>query len=284
MNANRTAFTLIELLVVIGIIALLVALLLPALNSAREHARRIQCVSNSRQLTMAWLVYANENKGHICSSNSQLVAPHDPMEGFVLAGFKTPYKRGFWSWIGAGPQDRDIQAGVLYPYIKDANVYRCPEAIYDPNSNYQINGLLAGSVGVPQTFLSMSQIRRVSETMVFIQSWDPTGWLVDLFDTPIYPARLFSTYNLPGQTHVAHGSGPGCTVSFADGHAIFWQYGDPRTGDILRNAVVSSPPPGGQTIVRLSIANQFGRNIDVYQLEEWSGGPKPRGYAEWVTH
>ena len=281
---KQSGFTLVELLVVIGIIALLVAILLPALNQARESARRVQCASNTRQLTMAWLMYASENKGRLCSSNSQKIPPLDPMNGFLLAGFKPPYKPGFWSWIGAGARERSIEGGMLWPYLKDVNVFRCPEAVYDPNSNYQINGLLAGSVGIPQTFLSMSQIRRASNTLVFIESWDPTGWLVDSFDTPIYPARLFSTYNLPGQTHCAKGGGAGCTVSFADGHAIFWQYGDPRTGDILRNAVVVGSANSQGVIVRLSIVNQFGRNIDVLQLEEWSGGPLPRGFAEWVTH
>src|ERR1700681_1419059 len=65
------AFTLVELLVVIGIIAVLISILLPALNTAREQARRVQCLNNVRQLTMAWLLYANNNKGRLCSSNTQ---------------------------------------------------------------------------------------------------------------------------------------------------------------------------------------------------------------------
>ena len=69
---KQRGFTLIELLVVIAIIAILMAILMPALNRAREQGKRAACLSNVKQLTLAWILYADDNDGKMASGNTSL--------------------------------------------------------------------------------------------------------------------------------------------------------------------------------------------------------------------
>lgn len=94
---RKKAFTLIELLVVISIIALLISILLPALGSARESARAVACGSNMRQLTLAGLIYAEENDGIVVPAKvtnnitwEQVIAPYMGLDSSIEKYVRPP--------------------------------------------------------------------------------------------------------------------------------------------------------------------------------------------------
>jgi len=265
VRSGRRGFTLVELLVVIAIIALLISILLPALAKAREQARRTKCLSNQRNLIMAWMMYAGDNKQHLVSANTWAVPPHPAVPGGGLCGygdFKNP-PTFFWSWVEGGnapPFDASptVAAGKLWGYVHNYQVYRCPGNRYDQYCHhYSINGTLAGETcGVfGKTFLTLGQIPHPAAVFVFIEDYDIRGYLINSFTSPIYPGKGFG--DSPADFHDG-----GTTISFADGHALFWQYVDPRTA-------------------QLSLSGAFGGvTNDVPQLEAWSGGPVPPGVTQ----
>jgi prepilin-type N-terminal cleavage/methylation domain-containing protein len=289
MKAPRKGFTLVELLVVIGIIALLIAILMPVLTGAREQARRIQCLNNVQQLTTAWLNYAFQNKGHFCSSNTQAISggninhwtdkksTHMSMD-FMLAGIPAPYPNVFWSWIAAGVAQANIQGGELYPYLTSTTLYYCPSAtIFTGTVSYQINGLLAGEIGDPVTRLRLTEIRHPVSTFCFIEGFNPNGWQINSFQTPLYPALQYNPEDVPGQNHVGNPANSGTSISFVDGHAIFWQYADRRTGQLLATSTSRRDDSTSTTY----LLPTYTGGSDIFQLEAWSGTYKlPPGFSQ----
>ena len=116
-RSPRRAFTLVELLVVIGIIAVLVAILMPALTRARDQANRIQCMNNVRQLLVGCQMYVNENKlawpfcNWLSQEDSRVPQP--------------PYAGWLYKWPNLSKPE-DVEAGVLWQYLKNRDIYHCP--------------------------------------------------------------------------------------------------------------------------------------------------------------
>jgi len=127
--AGRRGFTLIELLVVIAIIAILAALLLPALAHAKTRAQRIQCISNLKQLALGWYMYSGDNNDKLVptvgqgglqtqSPNGSVCQPGNPGNQWIY---------GDVSVAGPGALDpRLLQVGLMYPYDPSIAIFKCP--------------------------------------------------------------------------------------------------------------------------------------------------------------
>ncbi len=129
--SDRPAFTLIELLVVISIISLLIALLLPGLQHARESSKNVGCLSNQRQLALAFTLYA-QDFGQIPGCTD-----HGPRDGLDWSGYRNRHP----------PNEPAFPYGRIYPYVsRVAQAVECPKARRQANKEYDYT-FVAGMAG-----------------------------------------------------------------------------------------------------------------------------------------
>jgi len=207
MNKKR-GFTLIELLVVISVIAILLAILMPALNKAREFGKRIICLTNLKNLTMGWMMYANENNGKLCSG--QLAIPEVTIP-IWCGDAQSKYPEA--------QQKTAIRNGAIYPYVKNVNTYRCPTAVKGEFESYAVvDGMCGRGMDLIQTgvspkgliYTNMNDIKRASARLVFLDE----GYIS--MDSYAIRYKRNWWWDRPAIRH-----GKGDTWSFADCHAEF---------------------------------------------------------------
>ena len=237
--APGDGFTLIELLVVIAIIAILAALLLPALGRAKLKSQQTACLNNLKQLQLCWQMYAEDHQEKLISN--------DPNVG-----------PGSQSWIQGYMTDATdatnatlIAKGLLFPYNKSTAIYRCPTdkgragfggAKYDRVRSYSINGYMNGwDVGL---LFAGQKGYRVNQKTGDISRPQPARALVFLDEHEVsiddghfgFNPEGDVWMNLPGTWH-----NRGCDFSFADGHAESVKWRDPRTLAIKTINSVKTP-------------------------------------------
>lgn len=242
-RAGTRGFTLIELLVVIAIIAILAAMLLPALSAVKSKARLIQCLNNERQLTLGWIMHADDNE------DTLLIAREDPPNGEAwINGYLNynPENRSNWD------PKQDIERSPIWNYSGESlRIWRCPEdrstitvgqRVLPRVRSYSMNEF----IGSPPLIVTGGERRPASEFQVYRKlstfndpgpsstfvlldmredSINTGGYGVNMAGFPDQPElHGFIGWDYPASYHNDSGA-----LSFADGHSELRRWIDPRT-------------------------------------------------------
>jgi prepilin-type N-terminal cleavage/methylation domain-containing protein/prepilin-type processing-associated H-X9-DG protein len=232
---RKSGFTLIELLVVIAIIAILAALLLPALARAKDKALNVACLNNLKQLETCWHLYVGDYNDLLVPNNS-------------VYGQNINVATGGASWcLGSARYDTtttNIENGLLFPYSRSVAIYHCPAdrstittqaGVNLPQLRWRSYNMSLCINGAPEfdpyswsspSFKKFTQIRNPEPCKLFV--------FLDVQEDEIYDctfgmpttqywgdARVW--WDIPASRHDR-----GCNLSFADGHAERWKWKVPK--------------------------------------------------------
>ena len=242
----RKGFTLIELLVVIAIIAILMAILMPAMNRVKEQARRSTCLSNLRQLGLGWVMYADEHDDMLINGDTGEYSIHQDQTPWVLA-----------DWRSGMTEQQKIDAirnGALWPYVKELKLYKCPtvKKIVRGGTTESIMRTYSVSDAMNcKDWPSMNakmikkrlEIPNPAYRMVFV---DDGGTITSALGGWTVEVTRERWWDPPPVRH-----GDGTTFSFADGHSEYHKWKDPRTiefGKRIPPTAFSPDQPGNEDI------------------------------------
>jgi len=270
-------FTLIELLVVIAIIAILAALLLPALIKSKLKAQGIQCMNNHRQLCLAWQMYSEDNQDRLLYASEY---PYDPRTyaGAWVTGTLdfNPANRSNWD------VNQDIKKSPMWPYCgNNLGIWKCPsdrsyvevEGERKPRvRSMSMNIFLGGWGGTDGNwgpvfsdyliYLKQTELQVPGPAKVFVfldmreDSIDMGNFGTRMAGWPGQPEK-YGFYDLPGFYHHL-----ACGFSFADGHSELRRWRDSRT---------TPPLVEGGLVPDIFVTPN---NPDVAWLQEHSTRPK----------
>jgi len=270
---RRRAFTLVELLVVIAIIAVLLAIFIPVTCAARERGQRAVCLSNLRQLTTAWIAYADDHDAKLVNGCAFAIATgaFRKAQGWIGRAFLFPESRV------ALLENPDKVA--LWGYVRDVDVYRCPRGWAGHAATYAtvpaVNGdlvegtYLPAPVGYELTLfgkrVGSTVLRLTRLTDIVSPGAGQRAVFIDKACTPhdfevyyLYPKWVVSS---PPPTHHADGT----TLSMADGHAEYWRWKGRETIKLPRKRV---PAPHDLSVEHLEAGDYEPKTEDgLYDLQ-----------------
>lgn len=289
----KKAFTLIELLVVIAIIALLMSVIVPSLKLAKQKAASIVCMVNTKNLSLAWFSYKEDNNSELMSSC---------MEGITVNNRTIP------GWIGA-PRDqagiilsaysgtvtdedefRGIELGAIYPYVNTYDVFNCPADkvkaantdTLDPEKfvTYCVPDCFAGVHGHPSgggyaskdnRVYKYSNVKMPSNVYNFVESAETRNYIA--LGHFVFGGRDLDTKITGSQPEVWWGPmainhGDSSTMGFADGHAERRKWQHPYTKERLDRVLIT-----GSYQLDLASGQNSSNNEDIaYMAQGWGYG------------